>query len=414
MNGWIGTKLMSPPPSQQSIARRTFHLDLINSSMSGILEVGFGTFAILIAIRFLDASDTIKAILASGVSAGLLLVPYMQRLAAWTALSTSTFCAFLMLVSSACLFLAAQIKDPWALAISLFFAQVCFSQLPGFMIQVYSRNYGSNERGKKLAWNFILSAAIGMVLSYGGGTYLDTESADPGWVFRAMALVSLGSAVALFLIPSQPITKGNRNPGLLDSLKLLKEDRLFASMLLAWMVMGLGIIMTLPLRVEYLSGSGGLDLSNEQIALVTVVIFSVARIISSRLWGELFDRIRFLFFRISLNLILIAATLVYFHADGFLGVSLGAMLAGVGVGGSKIAWSLWVTKLAPEGMEARYMGAHVALTGLRGALAPFLGYWMLSLMGYKGVAWFSVALVTLSTLLFLRLFTHQKAKENGL
>ena len=60
------------------------------------------------------------------------------------------------------------------------------------------------------------------------------------------------------------------------------------------------------------------------------------------------------------------------------------------------------------------MGAHVALTGLRGALAPFLGYWMLSMMGYEGVAWLSVALVTLSTLLFLRLFTHQRAKENGL
>ena len=114
MHDLIGTKLMSPPPSHQSIARRTFHLDLVNSSMSGILEVGFGTFAILIAIRFLDASDTIKAILASGVSAGLLLVPYMQRLAAWTALSTSSFCALLMLISSACLFFAAHLKDPGA------------------------------------------------------------------------------------------------------------------------------------------------------------------------------------------------------------------------------------------------------------------------------------------------------------
>jgi hypothetical protein len=36
------------------------------------------------------------------------------------------------------------------------------------------------------------------------------------------------------------------------------------------------------------------------------------------------------------------------------------------------------------------------------------------MMGYEGVAWLSVALVTLSTLLFLRLFTHQRAKENGL
>ncbi len=402
-----------PHPSK-ALARRTFLLDLFNSSMGGILEVGFGTFAILIAIRFLDAPSTLKAILASGVSAGLLLVPHMQRLAAWSGLTVSQFCATLMLVSAGCLLGSSYLANPWLLAGALFLAQVCFSQLPGFMIQVYTRNYGSNERGKRLSWNFILSASIGMILSYGGGSYLDADAAEPGWIFRAMAVFSLSSAVALFLIPSQPIERGQRTQGLFDSFNLLREDRLFASMLIAWMVMGLGIIMTLPLRVEYLSGTGGLDLSNEQVALVTVVIFSIARIFSSRLWGELFDRVRFLFFRISLNLILIAATLVYFHADGLVGVALGAALAGVGVGGSKIAWSLWVTKLAPAGMEARYMGAHVALTGLRGALAPFLGYWLLGLLGYEGVAWFSVALVSLSTLLFLRLLSNQRSKASGL
>ena len=41
------------------------------------------------------------------------------------------------------------------------------------------------------------------------------------------------------------------------------------------------------------------------------------------------------------------------------GSILKAALAGVGVGGSKIV-GLWVTKVAPAGMEARYMGAHVA------------------------------------------------------
>ncbi len=407
-------KRVTTPNKKKNVSSQTFRLDLINSSLGGILEVGFGTFAILIAIRFLQAPDVIKAVLASGVSAGLLLVPSMQRLAAWTKFSASRFCAFLMLISSILLLGAGFISHLWILAAALFIAQVCFSQLPGFMIQVYSRNYGSTERGKRLSWNFILSALIGMVLSYGGGSYLDAESADPGLIFKLMGVVALASALALSLIPSQPLGKGKRTHGLIDSLVLLKEDRLFASMLLAWMIMGLGIIMTLPLRIEYLSGNSGLNLTNEQIALVTVIIFSIARILSSRFWGELFDRVRFLFFRISLNLILIAATLVYFHADGLTGVSLGAALAGVGVGGSKIAWSLWVTKLAPDGMEARYMGVHVALTGLRGALAPFLGYWLLGILGYHGVAWFSVALVTLSTLLFVRLFCHQPTKESGL
>ena len=399
---------------KKNVSTQTFRLDLINSSLGGILEVGFGTFAILIAIRFLGAPDMIKAVLASGVSAGLLLVPHMQRLAVWTQLSASRFCASLMLICALLLFASGYLSHVWLLAAALFLAQVCFSQLPGFMIQVYSRNYGSKERGKRLSWNFIFSALIGMILSYVGGSYLDGQSADPGLIFRIMGMVSLASALALFLIPSQPIKKGRHTQGLMDSLNLLKEDRLFASMLLAWMIMGLGIIMTLPLRIEYLGGESGLHLTNEQIALVTVVVFSIARILSSRLWGELFDRVRFLSYRISLNLLLISATLVYFHAESITGVSIGAALAGVGVGGSKIAWSLWVTKLAPEGMEARYMGAHVALTGLRGALAPFLGYWLLGILGYEGVAWFSVILVTFSTFLFYRLFSNQRAKLSGL
>ena len=399
---------------KKNVSNQTFRLDLINSSLGGILEVGFGTFAILIAIRFLGAPDMIKAVLASGVSAGLLLVPHMQRLAVWSQLSASRFCASLMLICSLLLFASGYLSHVWLLAAALFLAQVCFSQLPGFMIQVYSRNYGSKERGKRLSWNFIVSALIGMILSYVGGSYLDGQSADPGLIFRIMGMVSLASAFALFLIPSQPIKKGKHTQGLIDSLDLLKEDRLFASMLLAWMIMGLGIIMTLPLRIEYLGGESGLNLSNEKVALVTVVFFSVARIISSRLWGELFDRVRFLHYRISLNLLLISATLVYFHAESLVGVSIGAALAGVGVGGSKIAWSLWVTKLASDGMEARYMGAHVALTGLRGALAPFIGYWLLGILGYQGVAWFSVALVTLSTFLFYRLFSNKRAKLSGL
>ena len=407
-------KIVPTDYENKKVSSQTFRLDLMNSSLGGILEVGFGTFAILIAIRFLEAPSAIKAVLASGVSAGLLLVPPMQRLASWTNLSASRFCAILMLVSSLLLFSSGYLRNIWLLATALFLAQVCFSQLPGFMIQVYSRNYGSKERGKRLSWNFIVSALVGIILSYGGGNYLDAQSADPDLIFMFMGMVALSSALTLLLIPSDPIEKGIRTHGLLDSFILLKKDRLFASMLFAWMIMGLGIIMTLPLRIEYLGGESGLNLSNEQIALVTVVVFSVARIISSRLWGELFDRIRFLYYRISLNFLLISATLVYFHSASIIGVSIGAALAGVAVGGSKIAWSLWITKLAPDGMEARYMGAHVALTGLRGSIAPFLGYWLLGLLGYQGIAWFSVALVTVSTLLFYRLFFNQRAKHSGL
>ena len=117
---------MSVSNPKKQVSSQTFRLDLINSSLGGILEVGFGTFAILIAIRFLQAPDMIKAMLASGVSAGLLLVPHMQRLAAWTEISASRFCASLMLISSLLLFGSGYLKHVWILATALFLAQGLF------------------------------------------------------------------------------------------------------------------------------------------------------------------------------------------------------------------------------------------------------------------------------------------------
>ena len=52
----------------------------------------------------------------------------------------------MMLLTSVLLLGSGYLNHVWVLAVALFLAQVFFSQLPGFMIQVYSRNYGSKER----------------------------------------------------------------------------------------------------------------------------------------------------------------------------------------------------------------------------------------------------------------------------
>ena len=186
------------------------------------------------------------------------------------------------------------------------------------------------------------------------------------------------------------------------------DDKLFGGMLCGWMVMGFGVLMTLPLRVEYLAGKGGLEMSNEEVTLVAVVVFSIARTLSARLWGSLFDHLHFIGFRLLLNAFLLLASLVYFNAESFTGVCIGSTLAGIGTGGSSIAWSLWVTKLAPKGRETEYMGTHVAFTGVRGVLAPFLGYWVLSQAGFSGVAWISASLILTSSFMFASVLRHPR------
>jgi len=253
------------------------------------------------------------------------------------------------------------------------------------------------------------SALVGMAISYWFGSSLDNSAENFRWIFSGMCIFALLSAATLLPIPSESIKEpeGSKN-SFASGILIVWEDKLFGLMLTGWMVMGFGVLMTLPLRVEYLAGEGGLGMSNREVAIVAVVSFSSARILSSRIWGLLFDRLHFIGFRLILNVFLLSASIVFFQAESFTGVCIGSILAGFGTGGSIIAWSLWVTKLAPEGRETEYMGAHIAFTGIRGILAPFLGYWILSEIGFTGVAWTSAGLILGSSLIFASVLRHPR------
>jgi len=163
--------------------------------------------------------------------------------------------------------------------------------------------------------------------------------------------------------------------------------------------MGLGVIMTIPLRIEYMVGNGGIGITNREVAII-VVVYSFAGVLTSRAWGKLFDRVSFVPYRISLNIFLFSSVLIFFLSTNFWGLLIGSTLAGVANGGASIAWSLWVTKLAPSGLEAEYMSAHVFMTGVRGACAPFVGYSILGILGFEGMAYFSCSLIFVSGLIF--------------
>ena len=75
-------------------------------------------------------------------------------------------------------------------------------------------------------------------------------------------------------------------------------------------------------------------------------------------------------------------------------------LQGLAFGGGKIFWSLWVTKIAPEEKASTYMSIHMALTGLRGSLAPFIGYAILSRSNPAYVATVGMTLIVASIMLF--------------
>lgn len=384
----------------KDLSQRTFRLDLFRCSLNGILEVGFNVFVILIAIRFLDASQSFKSLLAAGSAFGFFLMPWTSKLSAILEKPVTHIAGFIMLICSLSLIFCSQVESILPYTVCLLVAQISLSQMPGLMIHVYSSNYNSSNRGRSVSWNFIFASSIGMIFSYLFGVFLDQYGIHYHFLFLGMGLLALSSSVVLFFIPSTKLENSKSSSNLLGGLSYIYKDRLFGKMLLGWMLMGLGVIMTIPLRIEYVAGGSGMGMNNKQIAIL-FGISMLSGVLTSRIWGKLFDQISFVPYRMSLNLFLLFSIIIFFSSTTFWGLAVGAILGGVATGGASIAWSLWVMKIAPDGRETDYMGAHVFMTGIRGALAPFLGYFVLELVGFKGVTYCSSFLILVSVLIFL-------------
>ncbi len=140
-----------------------------------------------------------------------------------------------------------------------------------------------------------------------------------------------------------------------------------------YMVMGFGNLMMLPLRVIYLADPQyGFNKSTEFIAIVTAVIPPVMLFLFTPLWGRLFDRMNFYLLRTIINVFLLVSILFYFLPGTTWGFVTGSVLLGLGFSGGNIAWSLWVTKLAPPERVADYMSGHTFFTGVRAVAAPLI------------------------------------------
>lgn len=397
----------------EATANKTFRCELFASTSGGILEAGFSTFALLLAIRAYEASVFEKAILAGSMSAGLLIAPLGLSLMRRTRWSVNWIACSLMVLTGICL-LVVFASDSLGLYITgIAFAQITIAQQYTLRLHLHTTNYPAAERGRRLSWNFIVLASSCMVSSYGFGLFLDNWWEERSWVFGIMAVAAVFSALALALIPASRLPDDS-GTGLQASFRLMHGDRLFAMILLGWMLLGVGWLTTLPLRIEYLSMKEGLNLTNSEIALLTLVIPSLAKIISLRWWGGLFDRSSFIPFRVTLNFFLIGAVLLFFHAKDFYVLCIASVFTGLAFAGSSIAWSLWVTRVAPPGREAAYMSVHMALTGVRGMIAPFLGYYLFIQTGFRETAWISVGFLILSTICFLTIRNHPRLNSKAI
>jgi MFS family permease len=379
--------------------RITFRQDRIRGACAGLLETGTGTFGLVVAIRYFDAGQSIKALVSSAGALGLLLTPLSLFLFARRGWTASRGAAAVFAGGAVFLVIAALAPSLAVFAPAFVAGAMLLAQQSPLLVHIYTTNYPPGCRGRLLSNSIVLSLIGSVAFAMAGGRLLDHDMGAFRGLMLFMAAAALAASRAVAAMPAEPFApERTNNP--LRALRYAWQDRTFGAMLVVWMLMGLGNLMMLPLRVDYMANPAyGIDAANAQIAAVIAVVPSLVRIATTHLWGMLFDRYNFFVIRTVLNGFFLAGILLFFSTKHLAVLWIAAGLFGMAMAGGNIAWNLWVTKFAPPERTADYMSVHTFLTGVRGVAAPFLGFQAVARMAPFTTACIAAALIALSMLL---------------
>ncbi len=381
--------------------RRTFRLELRRAAASGILETAAATFLLLIAVSHFQAGATAKALLVAGGPLGLLLGPLAvaaTRALGWRAATGAAACA----VTGSLGFLGAALFDD-ARAFVVCGALGVLSLTAGIplMTQIYQENYPSSRRGRLFSLAAMARVAAASLFAWLAGWWLDGRIGDYQRVMFVFSAAALAAAWFTWRCPSGVFTEEtSTNP--LAGWRHVRSDRVFRWLLASWMLMGLGNLLMLPLRVEFIANPRhGIALSPMMVAVLVSMIPSVTNFVFALFWGRLYDTMNFFLLRIVLNVCFMAAIAAFFLRPGMSGFVLGSFFFGMAASGGNVAWSLWVTKIAKPALVAEYMGVHTFLTGVRGLAAPFLAFWLIETWAIPWLAWVSLGFMAVASLMLL-------------
>ena len=396
----------------------TFRYERWRAFSSGILETAGTTFLLLIAVRHFHAGAAAKAVVATGGSLGLLLSPWVVSLVESWGWPTGRAAARLALVGAASFLLMAALPSLPVFALGSVVAMTAAAAAIPLVTQIYQENYPAGERGRLFSRTFTIRIGVAALFAQLAGQALTDNIDKFQWLLLVFAAALAFTSFCFSRIPSRPLTvSGGTHP--FRSLRFAQSDRLFRHTLICWMLMGTGNLMMFPLRVEYLANSKyGVTLYSQildvgMIALLTGVIPNVARLLTSHLWGWIFDRANFFALRAILNLGFALGIVTFFTSDSLTGLVLGAVVFGISNGGGDVAWSLWVTKFAPADRVADYMSVHTFFTGVRGLLAPFLGFYLVGISSMEKVGWLSCGLIVISALMMFSEVKFDKPRHPG-
>lgn len=420
------------------LAEAMFRREIVSWALLG-LTLGFvegATVAVLVKQHFSDTASPFAVNLAvsfvSGAPALSNVISFVwaniahgrERVRLMVALQ-ALFATIVGLIS-----LAPQEAAGLALTVlSVVVARVVWAGVLTVRAAVWTSNYPRNVLAR-ITGRIVVVSSLAVALAAGFmGWVLETNAIEPRWLYAIGAISGLTAAWLYremrvrrqFQLLSAETAEGGVESeafSLRMLTQILKEDPSYREYMFWMGLFGGGNLMMVAQLVVIFSEQ--LELSS----VVQISLLSIVPLVSLPLvmpwWARLFDGSHIVVYRSRQAwalVISVVITVIAVFTEWMPLMWIGAIFLGAAYAGANLGWNLGHTDFASLGRAQHYMGVHVTLTGVRGALAPPAGIvvyeWLEGLHAGSGklALLLPLALTTAGAMGFNAM---RKAVENGI
>ncbi len=203
---------------------------------------------------------------------------------------------------------------------------------------------------------------------------------------------------------------------ILEPLKVfgvLHRDRNYRNYIICQFIFGAGNLLMMPVLALILISR--FDATYLESLLVTAIIPPILMPLAIPMWAKLLSGMHVISYRAIHSWIFVVAGSCFLVGSVFTEywiIVMGSAVLGIGWAGGVLAWNLGHQHFAKPERDTEYMSVHVVLTGVRGAIAPYLGvalYEMLKPNGHESWVFGVAALLSsIGAIGFLILFFSQR------
>jgi len=267
---------------------------------------------------------------------------------------------------------------------SILVARVLWTGILTVRAAVWSANYPRQSLGRYTGRIVIVSSVAVAAAAALAAWVLDKGRVDARWLYGVGAAAGLMAAWLyrrtrvrreFVLLAEETAAVGRTEPFSLGMLfEILRKDPHFREYMFWMGVFGGGNLMLTSQLVVIFSEHLHLAASL-QIALLSVVPIGLVPLFVP-FWARMFDRGHVVEYRSRQGWSLVAAVALTSAGTWFANLPLlwvGAVALAFAYAGANLGWNLGHNDFASVGRAQHYMGVHVTLTGVRGAIGPPAG-----------------------------------------